>query len=178
VTTNHATIQSLFSEAIHINLDATDFQCEIIWRRKLIKDTLANQQEPKDLNAESLEITLLLIDVLKSALDNNTRPSIERIDIIYENILKLFRKDSGEIKDRSRQRRKCRRAIRRYIYACTQDLYKKNPSSLTKHIRNGTDWCNLANTQLNKEDIKQLYNQLRNTKLTIQQLYTTEICYH
>jgi len=35
-------------------------------------------------------------------------------------------------------------------------------------VRNGTDWCNTANTQLNKEDIIQ-------TRPTFQQPYTDEI---
>jgi len=42
-------------------------------------------------------------------------------------------------------------------------------------MRNGTDWCNITQTSLKKEDIDRFYNQLRNTLPTIRQPYTEEV---
>jgi hypothetical protein len=101
---------------------------------------------------------------------------MERIYNIYGKILKYFQQDSDYgVKDWPRNRKRGKRAFRRYIYARTQNLYKKNPSTLAKLVRNGSDYYNTANTQLNKEDITQLYNILWNTRPTTQQPYTNKI---
>jgi hypothetical protein len=118
---------------------------------------------------------LLLRDALKYALDTNGRLLTERIDVIHEQIQKHPQQD--RVKEENtcpRYGGRGKRALRRYIYTRTQDLFKKNPGKLAKHVRNGADWCEFGTIQLHRDEIEHLYNNLWNTKSAVQQPYTGE----
>jgi hypothetical protein len=56
-----------------------------------------------------------------------------------------------------------------YIYARTQDLYKRNPRELAKHVREGVDWYESPNEELYEEEIWQMFQDLWGQTPEIQQ---------
>jgi hypothetical protein len=56
-----------------------------------------------------------------------------------------------------------KRKKKRYIYARTQDLFKKNPSTLARYIREGVPWLEDQDTAVPQEAIQQFYTNLWGT---------------
>lgn len=54
----------------------------------------------------------------------------------------------------SKRKNKC------FIYACTQDLYNKNHSTLARYIREGVPWLENQGTTVQKLVIKHFYTDL------------------
>jgi hypothetical protein len=149
-----------------------------LWSKDLINEILANPSQTNNFAPELQKIITKLRETFITIMDNNIRPNTENIDGIYEGIQKYFqqhiRQGNPSFPEKRNRRR---RAFWRYIlvYACTQDLFNKNPRALANHIRNGTDWCNSIKPKLSKVDIEQFYNQLWNVKPRIKLPYTNEI---
>lgn len=93
------------------------------------------------------------------------------VDDAYKLVTSLLpseqqRRRNGKIR-RSRARRTTRR---QYVYARTQELFKKNPGLLAKNVRNKVDWLNqgCGSQMLNVADVRELYNELWGTKPVIE----------
>jgi hypothetical protein len=92
-----------------------------------------------------------------------------RLDEIYEHVLSYLVSEDHTTKDkRQRNRGRGRRAIRRYVYARTQDLFKRNPGQLAQHVREDVRWLGDDQTQLQRDDIERLYQTLWNHKPKVQ----------
>ncbi|XP_021941673.1 uncharacterized protein LOC110840746 [Zootermopsis nevadensis] len=59
--------------------------------------------------------------------------------------------------------KKRKRALKRFKYAITQNLFKKNPALLAKQVRMGTDLSAQNGAQLPREEVEHLYNILWST---------------
>jgi hypothetical protein len=60
------------------------------------------------------------------------------------------------------------------VYAPTQDLYKRNPGQLAKHVRNNVHWYDSSDTQLREEGITSVFQDLWGKIPEIRQPYTGE----
>lgn len=69
--------------------------------------------------------------------------------------------------NRPRNPRSRRRAQKRYRYARTQELYKKDPGLLAKHVRLGTDFTVQSTQKLARTDIRDLYTALWGTRVPV-----------
>jgi len=67
-----------------------------------------------------------------------------------------------------RTKRSKKRAQKRYRYARTQDLYKKDPALLAKHVRLGTDHTVQSTQKLARVEVETLYKALWGTKAPTQ----------
>jgi hypothetical protein len=84
-----------------------------------------------------------------------------RLDEIYEHILNYLVFEDRKTKDkRQKNRGRERRAFRRYVYARTQDIFKRNPGQLAQHVREDVRWLGDRQTQLQRDDIERLYQAL------------------
>ena len=77
--------------------------------------------------------------------DNRQHPTQDIIDKIYELLVKKFLENSkGSRKPNNKVGRRThtttKRKKKRYLYARTQEFYKKDPGSLARYIREGITW--------------------------------------
>jgi hypothetical protein len=101
----------------------------------------------------------VLRDALRYVHDLQGQLIQEHIDHIYD-LATSYLVKSNSTKEGSRQRRvRNRKGTRRYLYARTQNLHKRNPGLVAKHIRDGVDWLE-GGIQPKIADVRQLYETL------------------
>ena len=112
-------------------------------------------------------LQLELVSLLTDIRDGLTKPTQSRIDDVYEDVLTLIgpslashpkqkKRTKGPTRHGGHKRRK-----KRYLYARTQDLFKKNPNLLAKYIREGVPWLDdLDPSPLREEEVKTFYTSL------------------
>ena len=109
-----------------------------------------------------------LTSVLQDARENRGVITQGLIDEIYTETKLLILKESHP-KERTRPRPSRRadghkkRKHKRYLYARTQDLYKRNPSTLAKYIREDVNWLSDEGVEVSQEDISLFYTNLWGT---------------
>jgi hypothetical protein len=87
------------------------------------------------------------------------------IDYIYKQVYEFIKgKDPDEkMQDIKRNRGKggkSRHKYKKYQYSRTQDLYKKNPGLLAKHIRNNTNWMDPQDIKPSNEEVSNMFGEL------------------
>jgi hypothetical protein len=89
------------------------------------------------------------------------------IDNIYAQLTTSIKPSQSET-DNPRKRKRPpkkqagrKRKNRRYIYARTQDLFRKSPGVLARYIREGTPWLREQNSNAPRmEEVKSFYSSL------------------
>lgn len=139
------------------------------WREGIIRNALEQQLPKKAFPDESQKAFSLLKGALQLAKDMNYEVPQLYVDNVYTLATSFLasrnNEDGGE--GRPQRVRGKGRSRRRYIYARTQDLFKKNPGEVAKHVRNNIDWVE-APTQPNIADVRELYEKLWGTKPVVQ----------
>ena len=156
--------------------DAPTFDQEVTsWRREIIESVLAEKLSVKAKISRVSEVT---INTLRDALrdldrEPNRKESLQAyIDIVYDKVTSHFgiTNERQEGSRHPRAPRSKRAKHRQFEYAKTQDLFKKDPGLLAKHVRDGTDWVYQGRPcdKLKVEDVRELYNKLWGAKPDIQ----------
>jgi hypothetical protein len=78
------------------------------------------------------------------AKEESGRVPVLHIDHVYDQIISYLKSENPGSKNQKSNKRKRKkggnkRAYRKYIYARNQDLYKRNPGELARHVRGGAD---------------------------------------
>jgi Reverse transcriptase (RNA-dependent DNA polymerase) len=134
------------------------------WRKKMLSYII--NWNTGDLLPEGQALALMIKDAAVDA-------SQENMDKTYNKFVESLGRNGRENDDGGRRKkkrtagRKGRRSWRKYCYARTQELFKKNPKLLAKHARQGTDFLEPAGKDVDREDIKTLYGKLWESKPTL-----------
>jgi hypothetical protein len=104
-------------------------------------------------------------DILRQIRTTGELPSQIIIDEVYTKLVTLIepKKSKTEKKMRSTKgvhEKNGKRWKKRYLYGRYQELYKKNPGLLAKHIREGIDWIEDPGDKLNPTEIQTFYTAL------------------
>jgi len=115
-----------------------------------------------------------LVSILTDISDGQLLATQALVDDVYARVLaQIESSQATHASKRSRTRgpktqsgRK--RKWKRYRYARTQDLFRKNPNLLARYIREGTPWLeDEDSSSLKQEDIKSFYTSLWGTTRNI-----------
>jgi hypothetical protein len=124
-----------------------------------------------------------MIEMLESAIryakDENGQVPTAHIDYIYDNIVSHIKAKKSEATGRQSVIRRIRkgrtkRACKKYVYARTQDLYKRNPSKLAKYVRENIEWYDTSDMELREKDVTSVFQDLWGRMPDIRQPYTGE----
>ncbi|CAH2020299.1 unnamed protein product [Acanthoscelides obtectus] len=139
---------------------------EILWRQDVAqtarscKLTRAAQQ-----HLEVNTVTQLLRNAISEACDLPMGQPQSQIDTLHDRVTALFVSEERGVAGRRKGRRRGqnKRGNRRYLYARTQDIYKKEPGILAKHVRNNVDWLEEPGVKAPAQDVRDLYKKLWGT---------------
>nr|CAI5866823.1 unnamed protein product [Callosobruchus analis] len=142
---------------------------EEVWRRDVAQTALSRQlTSAAKRHPEVNTVTQLLRNAISEARDLPGGLPQSQIDPIYDRVTALFvseeRGVAGRRKGHGRGKNKNKRGNRRYLFAMTQDIYKKNPGLLAKHVRNNVDWLEEPGVRAPAQDVRDLYQKLWGTK--------------
>ncbi|GJQ68522.1 hypothetical protein Trydic_g17092 [Trypoxylus dichotomus] len=143
------------------------------WREGIIEAVLAHQLPKKAIPAEQAALIQLLKSALLYARDCDGQVPQAHIDHIYGTLESHLASKGGAQRGESRKRRSPtegprHRPRRQYIYARTQDLYKKNPGLVAKYVREKIDWWEDGHRLPPPAEISELYTSLWGTKPAVQ----------
>jgi hypothetical protein len=152
---------------------------EARWRESFLQNALNAGIPEKSTSQESEGIIRMLKQAIVYAMEENGLVPQYHIDHIYRQVYLHIK---GEVEDEkgSRNDRKMRKAgtrrrgRKRYRYARTQDLFKRNPGQLARHIRNGTEWLDPPETRPTTEDVSSLFQSLRGDAQEIKQPFEVD----
>lgn len=145
----------------------TDYDAEALWREELVSslNALKGFEKQKD-----------VADVMNAIKEAAKRPcSLHILDDLYAAILKILTKVASPIapinysKKKRAEGKNRKRSTKRHRYARTQTLFKKSPGLLARHIRMGTDFAAQNTEELDRQEIKLLYDSLWGTKPHLRQ---------
>jgi hypothetical protein len=136
------------------------------WRTKLINTALEAETIHTDEPGKGSALLHNIILALHLVRDNETENAQNQADDLYGQLVRYListtatsARQAHRAKPR-RQGRKGKRAHKRYRYVRTQDLFKRNPSLLAKHIRERVSWLGKDGPPLHSAGIKSLYEKL------------------
>ena len=138
------------------------------WNLRIITEVLNDPPRDDALLPHYKELCDDLTHTLREMRDSREFPSQEIIDNAYSKLVSniLQRNMTGTRTRGKRGRpygRKSKRKKKRYLYARTQELYKKDPSVLAKYIRKGIPWTEDQGATLRQDRIKEFYTNLWGT---------------
>jgi hypothetical protein len=113
------------------------------WQTTIMKKTLDETSEHLVRQSKYRETQELLVSKLKSIIENEDTPITQSVvDEVYVHVLALIDTESKGKKNKpngrkDQEKQGGKRKMKRYIYSRTQDLFRKNPKLLAKHIREG-----------------------------------------
>lgn len=130
------------------------------WRSGILEHALAHQLPQGVTPDKSAEAVHLLRSALQLALEPDFEFSQAQVDFLYQKATSHFRTSEGGDGGNTRSRVRGKgRSKRRFLYARTQELYKKNPGEVAKYVRNGVDWIE-GRLLPQSADVKELYTKL------------------
>jgi hypothetical protein len=140
-------------------------------RTETIRQALAESRDTSPLSHKYRDLHSRMISHLAAKSENEDLITQTRVDDIYAEIIAHIEpKRSTRVKIRTRTRDSktqagCKRKRKKYIYARTQELFRKNPNLLAKYIREGTPWLDKQDSRSPKtEEVKSFYNSLWGTQ--------------
>nr|CAI5852029.1 unnamed protein product [Callosobruchus analis] len=156
---NSARISELYDEEMVSPAVSPD---EEVWRRDVAQTALSRQlTSAAKRHPEVNTVTQLLRNAISEARDLPGGLPQSQIDPLYDRVTALFvseeRGVAGRRKGHGRGKNKNKRGNRRYLFAMTQDIYKKNPGLLAKHVRNNVDWLEEPGVRAPAQDVRDLY---------------------
>ena len=142
------------------------------WRTGILSQTLNETPENSTLATKHRDLHLRLVSILTDIRDERLQATQSLVDDVYAQVLgqigstqatKASKRSKGSRAQAGRKRKR-----KRYIYARTQDLFRKNPNLLARYIREGISWLEDEDTSSPKpEDIRSFYSALWGTKQDI-----------
>ena len=114
------------------------------WRTGIISQTLAETPDNSTLSSKCRDLHSRLVSILTDIGDKQLLPTQTRVDNVYAQVLAQI--ESSQAAQTSKRTRtkgpktQTSRKRKRYIYARTQDLFRKNPNLLARYIREGISW--------------------------------------
>ncbi|KAL0103857.1 hypothetical protein PUN28_017894 [Cardiocondyla obscurior] len=109
-----------------------------------------------------------LTEIGRSLKEARNKLDIDSVETIYNKIVELLTKSqkSDSHDDRPpRGKHRTKRSHKRYLYARTQDLFKKEPGLLARHVRLGTDHTAQNNASIPRGEVIDLYTALWGSKV-------------
>jgi len=137
------------------------------WQTDILRQTLAATSEDLPVSSKCKDLHLRLVSLLKEIGDEQQPVTQALIDDIYAQVLAQiettqtkrtakFTKRQGPKTQAGRKRKR-----KRYEYARTQDLFRKDPKLLAKYIREGTPWLEEKDpSSPTPKDVKSFYSTL------------------
>ena len=137
------------------------------WRTDIISRTLAETPDNLTMSNKCRDLHSRMISILKDISDKQLLVTQTLVDDVYAQVLAQI-EPSQATQSSKRARTKGpktqtsrKRKRKRYIYARTQDLFRKNPNLLARYIREGISWLeDEDSSSLKQEDIKSFYTAL------------------
>ncbi|XP_044760391.1 uncharacterized protein LOC123317843 [Coccinella septempunctata] len=126
----------------------------------ILEHALAHEIPQNATPGKSAEAVQLLRDALQLASEPDYEFSQAQVDLLYQKATSHFRPTEGEAGGKIRPRVRGKgRSKKRFLYAWTQELYKKNPGEVAKLVRQGVDWVE-GYQQPSLVDVKELHSKL------------------
>jgi hypothetical protein len=142
------------------------------WRNDIISQVLNEKPENSTLPSKCRDLHSRLVSILTDISANRIQATQTLIDDVYAQILAQI--DSPKEKQAPKRSRGSKtqasrkRKWKRYRYARTQDLFRKNPNLLARYVREGISWLEEEDSSsLKQEDIKSFYTNLWGTTQNI-----------
>jgi len=137
------------------------------WRTDIIRQTLAETRENLTLSSKCRDLHLRFVSMLTEIGDEQQLVTQALVDDVYAQVLAQIETTQAKRAAKSTKRKGpktqagCKRKRKRYRYARTQDLFRKNPKLLAKYIREGIPWLEGEDSSSHKpEDVKSFYSSL------------------
>lgn len=142
---------------------------ETAWREGICSAALGHELPRRTMPSRSAEAIKLLRGALQIASELDYNFTQAQIDHIYKEATSfLVSKENEEGGERRPKRvRKKRGTKRQYIFGRTQDLFKKNPGELARHVRSEVDWLD-GYSRPKASDVRELYTKLWGTQPQIE----------
>jgi hypothetical protein len=140
------------------------------WQNEVIKEALAATRETSSVTTKCRDLHTKLVSTLTEISEKPELITQSLIDDVYALVIaqigatqtKKDKKDRRAKGPKNRTGRKRKR--RRFEYARTQDLFRKNPNLLARYIREGVPWLEDEDQGAPKpEDVKSFYTSLWGT---------------
>lgn len=140
------------------------------WRDEIIQQALDESRDGSTLTEKWRDLHSKMISKLTEISENEGLITQDEIDDIYEEVLTQVGSPQAR-RSNKRKRSKINRTLpgskrrkKKYIYARTQDLFRKNPGLLAKYIREGISWHEERDSNsLKMDEIKAFYTSLWGT---------------
>jgi hypothetical protein len=137
------------------------------WRKDVIRQALADTRETSTLSETCRDLHSRLVSTLTDISANNELITQALVDDLYAQFVAEIESTQATRATRTTKARGTKnqagskRRRKRYKYARTQDLFRKNPNLLAKYIREGVPWLEDEDSNSPKsEDVKTFYTSL------------------
>ena len=137
------------------------------WRTDIIRQTLAETRENSTLSSKCRDFHHRLVSMLTDIGDEQLLATQALVDDVYAQVLAQIESAQATRAAKTTKRKgptaqaSCKRKWKRYRYARTQDLFRKNPKLLARYIREGVSWLEGEDSSSPKpEDVKSFYSSL------------------
>jgi hypothetical protein len=112
------------------------------WRNGIISQALATTPDNLTLSSKCRDLHSRLVSTLTVISDKQLLATQARVDDVYAQVLAQIEtskatKTSKRTRTKGPKTQTSRKRRKRYIYARTQDLFRKNPNLLARYIREG-----------------------------------------
>jgi hypothetical protein len=140
---------------------------EVTLIKEIIKETL--KETPQNEAISEYQDWFASTTSIMREIEKGVFPTQQEIDEIYKTLVTQIKGSPKEEEDtqnktRRTKRKGGRRKHKRFAYGQTQELYKKDPSTLAKYIREGTPWLEAGRPNINAQEIEEFYTGLWSTR--------------
>lgn len=135
------------------------------WREKLGR--YLGEWNPSEYPKKALKVC----SVVQETISDFNEGSVElgSVEAAYTSIAEYFEAIQGPVPTGNRPprtKKHTKRKLKRYQYARTQDIFKKDPACfLAKHVRQGTDYTVQNTLNVSRNEVRDLYAALWKTKV-------------
>jgi hypothetical protein len=143
---------------------------ETQWRTDVIRQALAETRETSTLANRYRDLHAKLVSTLHAMAENPGLTTQDLLDELYTQVVTEIEAPQAERANKlkrakgPRNQSSGKRKRKRYIYARTQELFRKNPNLLARYIREGTPWLEDGGTGSPKpEEVELFYTALWGT---------------
>jgi hypothetical protein len=166
VTRPHTQSSPIRAEAILSN-DDTATPDEQQWQSDIIRQALAETRDTSTLASKCRDLHSRLVSILTDIGAAQLIATQALVDDVYAQVLaQIETVQATRAKNQARRKKPKTQAGRkrkkkRYKYARTQDLFRKNPNLLARYIREDVPWLEDEDSSSPKpEDVKSFYSSL------------------
>lgn len=127
------------------------------------KETLVSCLE--DWNpSEHLKDSRKVYDAIREAISNFNEGSIEAAYAAVAEYFGSMQEPIQTVDRPPRNKQRTKRKFKRYQYARAQELFKRDPGLLARHVRQGTDYAARNTVEVCRSEVRDLYSALWGTK--------------